>query len=218
MTNHRRTRVAVVERFRLVTQVLDVALTPTCCPLPLVVQHLHSTSEVRDAILRRTLDVVVLGPALGGSIDTEQLVEDLTAAGLRVIAIAESEDARMRLAHAGAVATVLVDDGVAGVRAVVGAVVAGEPGPDEPEGPVLPDPRRDMLRRLDALSRREVDVLAQVVLGRTATEIARDHVVSEQTVRSQLKSILRKLDAPSQLVAVAMVERAGWEPPLAAAA
>jgi DNA-binding NarL/FixJ family response regulator len=214
MTSRRRTRVAVVDRFRLVTQALNIALSPTCCPVSLSVQHLHSTSQVRDAILRRTLDVIVLGPSLGGSVDNEQLVEDLTRHGLRVVALAEQEAARMRLARAGAVATVLVSDGVAGVRDAVAAVVAGDTEPPPPAGPVLPNPRRDLLRRLDCLTRREVDVLAQLVLGRSAAEIARAHVVSELTVRSQLKSILHKLDVPCQIAAVALVKRAAWEPPL----
>ena len=86
--------------------------------------------------------------------------------------------------------------------------------PPAPVGPVLPNPRRDLLRRLDGLTRREVDVLAHLVLGRSAAEIARAHVVSELTVRSQLKSILRKLDVSSQLAAVALVRRAAWEAPL----
>lgn len=219
MTSHRRTRVVVVDRFRLVTQVLDLALSPECDGASLPVHPLHSTPQVLDAILRRPIEVVVLGDALGGSINNVLLVERLTARGIRVVALAPDDVTRMRLARAGAVATALVADGVAGVRdalaRALGDAVAGE---DAPQGPVLPDPRDELLRRLDLLTRREVDVLALVVRGRTATEIAREHVVSEMTVRSQLKSILHKLEVPCQLAAVALAKEAAWEaPPVRAA-
>ena len=203
----------MVDRFRLVTQAITIALSPTCCPDPLHVQFLYSTSQVRDAILRRRPDVAVLGPSLGGSVDNEQLVEDLTAQGVRVVAVAQQEGSRMRLARAGAAATALLSTGVDGVRLAVAEVIAGDE-PPPPAGPVLPNPRRDLLRRLDGLTRREVDVLAHLVLGRSAAEIARAHVVSELTVRSQLKSILNKLDVSCQLAAVALVRRAAWEAPL----
>jgi DNA-binding NarL/FixJ family response regulator len=197
MSNHRRARVALVDRFRLVTQALDLALAPTCCPVPIPVQTLHSTSEVFAAILRRRVDAVVLGPALGGSVDTEQLVEDLAARGCSVIALA--------------------DDGVAGIRSAL-AETRAAPLRLVPVEPTPLDSRRIALRRLGSLSRREVDVLAQLVRGRPAAEIARDHVVSEMTVRTQVKSILHKLEVGNQLAAVALVHEVGWEPPFPEAA
>lgn len=218
MTSHRRTRVVVVDRFRLVTQVLDLALSPECDGASLPVHPLHATPQVLDAILRRPVEVVVLGDALGGSINNVLLVERLTARGIRVVALAADDVTRMRLARAGAVATALVTDGVAGVRDALARALGESVGEDAPLGPVLPDPRDELLRRLDKLTRREVDVLALVVRGRTATEIAQEHVVSEMTVRSQLKSILRKLDVPCQLAAVALAKQAAWEPPSVPAA
>lgn len=220
MTSHRLSRVALVDRFRLVTQVLDVALSSICRPVPLPVQSLHSTAQVLSAITSRRVDVVVLGHALGGTVDNEQLVAGLTERGLRVVAVADDEDDRLRLARAGAAATVLRSEGVAEVRDAIAKVLTGRRVDDAGAviGPVPLEPHREALRRLDTLSRREVDVLGLLVLGRSAAEIARDHVVSELTVRSQLKSILRKLDVPSQLAAVALVCEARWEPPLPDAA
>lgn len=216
--HRRRARVALVDRFRLVTQALDLALSPTCCPVPIPVQTLHSTSEVLAAILRRRVDAVVLGPALGGSVDTEQLVEELTVRGCTVIALADDEDAQDRLSRAGAAATAMVGDGVAAVRAAIAETRATTPLRVVRSDPTPLDSRRIALRRLGSLTRREVAVLAHLVHGRSAAEIARDHVVSEGTVRTQVKSILRKLEVGHQLAAVALAREVGWEPPFPEAA
>jgi two-component system nitrate/nitrite response regulator NarL len=217
-------RVALVDRFRLVTQALDLALTPACRPVPVPVQGLHSTAEVLAAIRRKRAEVVVLGHALGGSVDNEQLVEDLTAAGCRVIALADDPPSRVRLRAAGAAAALLVDDGVAALAAAIERVVGDAEEPDPvPRTASLPsdppaDPRRVALQQLGSLTRREVAILAELMRGRAAADIARAHVVSELTVRTQLKSILRKLDVDRQLAAVALARGVGWEPPIPEAA
>jgi DNA-binding NarL/FixJ family response regulator len=41
-------------------------------------------------------------------------------------------------------------------------------------------------------------------------------VVAEATVRTQVKSILAKLEVSSQLAAVGLAHRVGWRPPLLA--
>lgn len=58
--------------------------------------------------------------------------------------------------------------------------------------------------RLASLTPREHAVLARLADGSTPTEIAAQSVVAIATVRSQIKSILRKLDVTSQLAAVAI--------------
>ncbi len=74
----------------------------------------------------------------------------------------------------------------------------------------LLEPMRDRTRRAAALARltpREEFVLAQLVEGRTATEIAALSHVSLATVRTQIHGILVKLDVSSQLAAVAHAHR-----------
>jgi DNA-binding NarL/FixJ family response regulator len=70
--------------------------------------------------------------------------------------------------------------------------------------------------RLDLLTVREREVLAHLMRGHTVREIATVGVVSEATVRTQVKSILAKLDVTSQLAAVGLAHRVGWRPPLLA--
>lgn len=75
----------------------------------------------------------------------------------------------------------------------------------------LPPPETD--RRLDLfaiLTEREQHVLAELMDGHCAEEIANASFVSISTVRSQIKAILQKLGVNSQLAAVALARRLGW--------
>lgn len=69
---------------------------------------------------------------------------------------------------------------------------------------------RDARRRLERLTRRESDVLVHLIEGNQVREIARRRVVSEATVRTQVKAILAKLEVSSQVAAVGLAHRAGW--------
>jgi DNA-binding NarL/FixJ family response regulator len=60
------------------------------------------------------------------------------------------------------------------------------------------------------LTEREEFVLAELIEGHCAEEIAGAAFVSISTVRSHIKSILQKLGVSSQLAAVALAWRAGW--------
>ncbi len=69
------------------------------------------------------------------------------------------------------------------------------------------DPR---LQLFAVLTEREKVVLAELMEGHCAEEIANAAFVSISTVRSQIKAILQKLGVNSQLAAVAFARRAGW--------
>jgi DNA-binding NarL/FixJ family response regulator len=62
--------------------------------------------------------------------------------------------------------------------------------------------------RLQKLSPRERDVLRQLTLGRTVSEIAAEGHLSPATVRTQVKSILAKLEVSSQIAAVGLANAA----------
>ena len=69
----------------------------------------------------------------------------------------------------------------------------------------------DIRRRLDRLTPRERQVLGALTEGRTVRAISQESVVSEATVRTQVKSILNKLEVSSQLAAVGMANYIGWQ-------
>ncbi len=70
--------------------------------------------------------------------------------------------------------------------------------------------RRERLELFPALTEREQVVLAELIEGHCAEDIAKRAFVSISTVRSQIKAILQKLGVNSQLAAVALARRAGW--------
>jgi DNA-binding NarL/FixJ family response regulator len=63
---------------------------------------------------------------------------------------------------------------------------------------------RELSRRLSGLSRREREVLGLLAEGMRAAAITEHFVVSMPTVRTQIRSILAKLEVRSQLEAVAL--------------
>ena len=67
--------------------------------------------------------------------------------------------------------------------------------------------RAEEMGRFAALTARECAVLADVAAGQSAEFIARSRPVGLATVRSQIASVLRKLDVSSQLAAVALTYR-----------
>lgn len=74
---------------------------------------------------------------------------------------------------------------------------------------------KELLERLDLLTARETEILIELRNGRAVSDIALEAEVSVATVRSQVKSILRKLDVPSQLAAVAVLQRVSNTMPMA---
>jgi two-component system nitrate/nitrite response regulator NarL len=68
--------------------------------------------------------------------------------------------------------------------------------------------QRLLVTRLELLTPREMQVLRHLQIGRSVAEIAESGGVAVGTVRSQVKSILRKLEVTSQLAAVAALQQA----------
>ncbi len=69
---------------------------------------------------------------------------------------------------------------------------------------------RRALSPFEQLTQREREVLAALVEGLSAEEIAETRFVALTTVRSQIRAVLRKLGVRSQLAAVAQANRVGW--------
>lgn len=110
---------------------------------------------------------------------------------------------------------VAVSEELRSVGSDLGRLVAGV------EDPQLRDRLAQLHRRLVALeapaasddaphlSRRELDTLREVALGRTNQQIADRLGLKESTVKSYLVTAMSKLDAPTRYAAVAAARRAG---------
>lgn len=68
--------------------------------------------------------------------------------------------------------------------------------------------QRALVRSMERLTHREFEVLGDLYNGKSVRRIAAASGASEATVRTQVKSLRRKLGADSQLAAVAMYRRA----------
>jgi DNA-binding NarL/FixJ family response regulator len=167
-------------------------------------------------------DLVLLDLELGAGLDGAELVAPLTAAGTPVVVVTGSSDP-VRLGacvHAGAV-------GVLHKSSSFDELVTAAQRTLQQGTAFTGHERDELLRRhrlavaatdrrlapFRALTARESEVLGALVRGSSVEQIAHDATVTVATVRSQVRAILTKLDAPSQLVAVARAREAGWVPP-----
>ena len=83
------------------------------------------------------------------------------------------------------------------------------PSPTAPPAPPAPVPVAAVGRRGPPLTPRELDVLRLLATTHSYHEIASQLVVSDETVRSHVKRILRKLGQPDRTQAVVAAMRAG---------
>jgi two-component system, NarL family, nitrate/nitrite response regulator NarL len=148
-------------------------------------------------------------------------VGELRRAGLRVCVIDAADDADRQSAWRGAGASALVDgsEPFDQLFQTVNRLLRNGPTPQaagSPPGGALgltygaEKPLDPGLQPFAVLTEREQVVLAELMEGHCAEEIANAAFVSISTIRSQIKSVLQKLGVNSQLAAVALARRAGW--------
>jgi DNA-binding NarL/FixJ family response regulator len=217
--------VAVVERHALVAEAIGLTLAGAFEAIPVPLQSCTTTSAARDAVLRSRADLAVLILSPGGVVDTMTLVEQLSAHGVSVLVSGDRLDRASAESYLCAGAAAFWHTG--GVADVVRAVEReverrarqpiserARPVPAASASPSVagPDDERRTRRDLASLTTAEAKILWALMRGRSADDIARDHVVSVATVRTQIKQVLGKLGAKSQLSAVALAWRVQWTP------
>jgi two-component system, NarL family, nitrate/nitrite response regulator NarL len=186
--------------------------------------------DVHRPVLRHGVDLVALSLRirprvalvdldLGEYGDGTELIQPLTAAGTDVVVVTASVDRAEwgGCLHRGARAVLSKNGTLKTITTTVGRLHLGLPAMrrDEREALIATWRREreldDVLRdRFARLTHRERQVLGDLVAGLGVSEIAMADVVSEATVRTQVKSILAKLEVSSQLAAVGLAHRVGW--------
>jgi DNA-binding NarL/FixJ family response regulator len=183
-----------------------------------------SMATVLAAALRGAGRLVLLEQHLGPLGDGLRLVAPLTAAGATVVLLTESTDqARWGAAvHQGAKDVLHKTCSLEQVVRTARRVRDGLPLMSREQRAALVeaalssrDEARAIRARLDRLTLRETEVLGALMNGAPAQDIARADVVAVATVRTQIKSILCKLEMQSQVAAVGAAYRAAWRPPAA---
>jgi DNA-binding NarL/FixJ family response regulator len=158
--------------------------------------------------------LALLDMDLGLDVDGADLVVPLRAAGWQVLVVTGSSS-RNRIAAAIVAGAIGWVSKTAPFEQLLQAAVnaaAGRSTLSEQERHELVELARgdqDRIRRLDRLTAREREVLDRLAAGQRAAKVAEEFVVSVATVRSQIRSILAKLEVGSQLEAVALARSGG---------
>jgi DNA-binding NarL/FixJ family response regulator len=210
-------RLLLVDDHRLLVETLQMSLS--AAGFAVSVAPCGSFAEVlaEAAAVRPTL--VVLDLDLQGAGFGYDLIGPLRELGAEVLVLTGTTD-RIELARcleAGALGVSSKTAGFASVLDEVRRTAAGETvTPVTIRTQLLADlaaHRRAADKRrapFETLSGRERDVLRLICEGHQAAAIAQASFVSLATVRTQIRSILMKLDVTSQVAAVALARQNGW--------
>jgi two-component system nitrate/nitrite response regulator NarL len=211
--------VLIVEDHALLANTLVIALSAEGCRA--CVAGLASPEALLQQVRTLRPAVVLLDLDLGALGDGVKLVKPLTELGANVLVVSGTTD-RLRLAETvelGAIGFLSKQAPFEELLSTVLDVVA--------QRTVLSTARRyelmaelrsaratrsKKLAPFTALTPKERRVLAALANGQRAETIAAASVVSEATVRSQIRGVLAKLGVNSQLEAVALAWTVGWFP------
>lgn len=215
-------RVLIIDDHALFAESLELALTlegydARILELP---KEGGSMATLRSMALRSNPRAALLDLDLGRFGDGINLIRPLAWAHINVVVLTSSDDpgrwgacmragARKVLPKSGP-----LQDALATVRRLHQGlpVITREQLEQLLDAWAADRQANDQIRhRLDLLSPRERQILGALIEGRTVRTIAQESVVSEATVRTQVKSILSKLEVSSQLAAVGMANQVGWK-------
>jgi len=173
-------------------------------------------------IQRLEPDIVLLDLELGSLGSGRRLITPLVRAHIHVVVVTSTTDRALwgECLALGARRVLSKSAPLGEIRSTIRAIAAGAPVMDQQERTDLialarqvDDELLTIRARLEELSPRENAVLGRLMHGETVREIATASFVTEATVRTQVKAILAKLHVSSQIAAVGLANRVGWQPP-----
>jgi DNA-binding NarL/FixJ family response regulator len=221
-TARRNLRVIIIEDHTLFAESLELALSFEGYDVRRApIAEAGSPTALLSAAIRMRPRIALLDLDLGRFGDGVRLIRPLVGAGINVVVVTASGD-RARWGEClryGARTVLQKTRPLNEILAVVRRINQGFPVMDRAEREELiqlwhdQQSERDQLqKRLLLLTPREQEVLGHLMQGQTVRDIANLSVVSEATVRTQVKSILAKLEVSSQLAAVGLAHHVNWRP------
>ena len=216
-----RVGVLLVEDHQLLAQSLSFALQAE--GFRVNIAELHSAASIAETVERFASQIVLLDLDLGAAIgDGSELIAALSDLGAQVLVVSGTED-RSRLADCLELGAVGVLSKATPYERLVQAVVDVADGrsamSDAERFSLLALARsarhteRELAAPFAELTPRERQVLAALMEGKSCETIADSWFVSLATVRTQIRAVLTKLEVGSQLAAVSLAFRAGWNGP-----
>jgi two-component system nitrate/nitrite response regulator NarL len=217
-------RVVIVDDHLLFAQALELALSSAGHPTSRIElgQTPGSATTLVARVLRERPQLLLLDLDLGPHGDGYAIIEPASRVGIDVLVVSGTEDASdwARAVIAGARKVMSKTRPLSEVVATVGRLVKGLPVMSAEERRQLLDAsarqregQEGLWARFDTLSLRESEVLGQLMQGHAVRDIALHDYTAEGTVRTQVKSILAKLEVSSQLAAVGLAYQVGWRAP-----
>ncbi len=223
-TSRNQVRILIVEDHVLFAESLEVVLSVEGYDVRRIsIPDFSGTAAtLLSTVIRQKPRIVLLDLDLGQFGDGVRLIAPLAKSGINVVVVTASTDrGRWGESIRNGARTVLskarpLSDTLATVRRITQGL------------PVMThEEREDLLRiwhqtrseiqevqdKIALLTPRESQVLGHLMRGQTVHDIAAASVVSEATVRTQVKSILAKLEVSSQLAAVGLAHQIDWKPP-----
>ncbi|MCW2772563.1 MAG: degU 1 [Nocardioides sp.] len=216
-------RVVLIEDHALFAESLELALTLEGYDVRRAVlpEDGGSTAAMIAGLVRMRPRIVLLDLNLGPCGDGVRMIAPLVSAGVQVVVVTASVDPPRwgDCLRQGARKVLPKTRPLNEILATVRRINQGLPVIDRTEREALVQlwhQHRHELRgiheRLQLLTPREEVVLGHLMKGQTVREIAISSFVSEATVRTQVKSILAKLEVSSQIAAVGLAHNVGWRP------
>jgi DNA-binding NarL/FixJ family response regulator len=213
--------ILIVDDHELLAQTLALALRGRGHQADVVV--VDAVDAIVATVRERKPDLVLLDLELGKELGpSTPLIPALRETGAVVLVLTGVTD-RVALAEtleAGAVGVVAKSQAFDDVVDVIERVLEGQAAMRAGERENLLDALRASrsadkarLAPFASLTDREAAVLAGLLAGKTAEQVAEEAFVAVTTVRSQIRGVLRRLGVNSQLQAVALAREAGWVPP-----
>lgn len=217
-------RILIIEDHTLFAESLDLALSMEGydvrrLPVP---DTAVSPSVLLSSVVRLRPRIVLLDLDLGRFGDGVRLISPIAKSGAQIVVVTASAD-RSRWGEClryGARKVLTKARPLNEILSTVRRLNQGLPVMDRDEREELLQQwhqqriqHQELRARLQRLTPRERAVLGHLTEGHTVRDIARLSVVSEATVRTQVKSILAKLEVSSQLAAVGIAHTVGWQPP-----
>lgn len=220
MSTHEPSGLVIVDDHELLAQSLALAFSRD--GIEATVLAPTTDAEILEAIGEARPALVLLDLMLGDIGASLPLIDPIRRLGADVVIMTGEENpiAWAECFEAGAADVVSKSEAFATLVDRISAIAAGQRTHTEARRAeylsMLREHRRSETVRLEPFERltsREREVLAYLLEGVAAEEIADRTFVALATVRSHIRAILTKLGVNSQLAAVAAARHAGWQPP-----